>query len=245
MSVSARLLRSWRRHSLGDLPMLIGKNLRHVAGLLRFPRESVSAFDASMGVETEAVREIRTLELPEASAVHAVRYEPTHIEILEAVFRELPRDLFRFTFVDYGCGKGRVILKASELPFARIVGVEISPELCDIAKRNLRERRSSTTECDEISVLNLDALAFELPRTPVICYFFNPFDLPVLAKVVAAIEHSIAEYPRDAYIVYVNPKHARFFDERRPWTVAHATRRFRIYRAKANGTRNSSTGSFT
>ena len=37
-------------------------------------------------------------------------------------------------FVDFGCGKGRVLLLAAGFGFARITGVEFAKELCDIAK---------------------------------------------------------------------------------------------------------------
>jgi hypothetical protein len=43
-----------------------------------------------------------------------------------------------FTFIDLGSGKGRALLLASEFPFQEIIGVELGPELHEIAKKNIR-----------------------------------------------------------------------------------------------------------
>ena len=46
-------------------------------------------------------------------------------------------DHSEFTFVDYGLGKGRVLMLATEYPFKRIVGVEFSESLDRTARQNL------------------------------------------------------------------------------------------------------------
>ena len=60
-----------------------------------------------------------------------------------------------FTFVDFGSGKGRALLMASEFPFPRVTGIEFSPELHAIAQKNIREyrrRRNGFGAVDSISV---------------------------------------------------------------------------------------------
>src|SRR6476646_1262783 len=42
-----------------------------------------------------------------------------------------------FTFIDLGCGKGRVLLMASDYPFQKIVGVEFMPDLVGAAQKNI------------------------------------------------------------------------------------------------------------
>ena len=45
-------------------------------------------------------------------------------------------------FVDFGCGKGRVLFLAARYRFARIIGVELSERMAEQARRNLaREPR--------------------------------------------------------------------------------------------------------
>src|SRR5688572_15712537 len=41
------------------------------------------------------------------------------------------------SIIDIGCGKGRAMLAMAHFPFKKIAGVEISPELANIARRNL------------------------------------------------------------------------------------------------------------
>ena len=43
-------------------------------------------------------------------------------------------DIAGYTFIDIGCGKGRPLVVASEYPFARILGCDISAELVKTAK---------------------------------------------------------------------------------------------------------------
>ena len=43
-----------------------------------------------------------------------------------------------YTFIDFGSGKGRALLLASEFPFKRIIGLEFSPELHGTQKKILR-----------------------------------------------------------------------------------------------------------
>src|SRR6185503_12151373 len=45
------------------------------------------------------------------------------------------------TFIDFGCGKGRVVHQAARWPFRRVIGVEVSPELAEIARAGLAARR--------------------------------------------------------------------------------------------------------
>src|ERR1700719_3166712 len=42
-----------------------------------------------------------------------------------------------YTFVDIGAGKGRALLLAAELPFRKVIGVELSEELARIAQKNI------------------------------------------------------------------------------------------------------------
>src|SRR6516225_8353137 len=62
-----------------------------------------------------------------------------------------------FTFVDIGCGKGRALMVASAFPFRRLVGVEISPELCEIARANTARRPEWPSPCIA-QILALDAV---------------------------------------------------------------------------------------
>ena len=63
--------------------------------------------------------------------------------------------------VDYGSGKGRVLVVAAELGIQRIVGIEFSPGLVAIAKCNLERYRARTGDGRTISLITANAAEVE------------------------------------------------------------------------------------
>src|SRR3954471_2990982 len=62
-------------------------------------------------------------------------YVPTDYETFERAMRHVevkPEDVF----VDFGSGKGRIVILAAALPFRRVIGVEFSAQLHEIAFAN-------------------------------------------------------------------------------------------------------------
>lgn len=98
-------------------------------------RADDSAFDRQHGTDTRAVLAMRFDDAPAPGQV--VRSGPTHPAVLRNILENLGAEPRDFTFVDFGSGKGRALLCAAAFPFKRIVGVEWSPDLCAIARRNI------------------------------------------------------------------------------------------------------------
>jgi SAM-dependent methyltransferase len=69
------------------------------------------------------------------TGVMARPYFATEPWLFEQIMQAISVDFSQFTFVDLGCGKGRVLLMASDYPFQRIVGVEFMPELHRAAEK--------------------------------------------------------------------------------------------------------------
>ena len=114
-----------------------------------------------------------------------------------------------FVFVDFGSGKGRALLMASEFPFKRIIGVEFSPELHAIAKRNIQQYVTPTQKCKSIESVCMDFAGWLLPTEPCVLYFYHPCEDPVLAKVLCNIRLSLEAQPRPLYLIYVAPQNER------------------------------------
>ena len=138
-------------------------------------------------------------------------YDGTHRSHFRRVMRSLEIRYEEYAFVDFGSGKGRVLLLASEFPFRSIAGVEWSRELHDIAQRNIRRYRGPKV-CDSIESICWDATQFEIPAGKAIFYFFNPFTDQILSRVLDNIRRSFEEHPRDMVIVYMNPPRRDVFD---------------------------------
>src|SRR5262249_44459309 len=95
--------------------------------------------------------------------------------------RLFPADKSKYTFIDVGCGKGRVVLLASQLGFSRVIGVEFSPWAAGIALSNIRAFRGNRAGIGSCSIVVADALEYQLPNEPLILYHDSPF-LPQLSQ---------------------------------------------------------------
>jgi SAM-dependent methyltransferase len=114
-----------------------------------------------------------------------------------------PRDVF----VDYGSGKGRVLLHASRRPFARVIGIELDPEDCAFARRNLAAAAAARrVRAAAVEVLEVDASSWPVPDDVTVVYMFNPFKGEVFAAVVSRLIESLDRRPRPLTLVYANPE---------------------------------------
>jgi SAM-dependent methyltransferase len=116
-------------------------------------------------------------------------------------------------FVDFGCGKGRVLLAAAAYPFRRIVGIEFSPELCTICRRNISSFRQRYRSHIEIDVIQSDATKYNIGHDESVFFFFNPFECGLMKEVLHNIQSSAEISPRKIWIIVNKPhEHAPAFD---------------------------------
>jgi SAM-dependent methyltransferase len=109
------------------------------------------------------------------------------------------------TFVDFGCGKGRIVHQAARRRFRRVIGVEISPVLAAHARAALAAR-SSAHRCGEVEIVVAEAVEFPIPDDLAIAYFFDPFRGATFDAVVQRIIDSIDRHPRRVNLIYVHPR---------------------------------------
>jgi SAM-dependent methyltransferase len=108
-------------------------------------------------------------------------------------------------FVDFGCGKGRVLMMAARYGFRRVVGVDFSGELCRIARRNLEIFRRRAGGSVEFEVVESDAVAYRFRDDENVFYLFNPFDAVVLRQILERIDESRRRVPRPVWLIYYYP----------------------------------------
>ncbi len=136
-------------------------------------------------------------------------YQPTEPalfhEMLAALQRQAAIDFRGFTFLDFGSGKGRTLLMASDYPFRRIIGVELLPALHAVAAENIGKYHADSQKCTDLCSICADATQFVLPVEPLILYLFNPFPEEGLRRVLANIDQSLRSNPRPFYLLYHNP----------------------------------------
>lgn len=218
-----RLKSALERHGPVGFCRLLVRNAIYYASRLGRPDgpdESDVAFDRAYRIDTARVREIGTLDIDSPNARYAVRYQPSDSDVVTGILNRLSIRWGDFTFVDYGCGKGLVLLLASHYSLKRIVGVEFAPELVAIARENVRRYAAPGRKRFDIEVVQTDATQFEPPDGPLVCYFYNPFGEPVMRRVVERIEASLRRHPREIIVVYLNPRHETLFQASHLWVVA-------------------------
>jgi len=132
------------------------------------------------------------------------------------------------TFVDFGCGKGRVLHQAARWPFNRVIGVEVSQELAEVARTALAAR-SHRHRCRSVEVVVSDVRQFQVPDDLTIAYFFRPFGDETLDAVLSAIVESIDRRPRRVRLIYLTPMTSR--------STILATGRFRLVKQQSSALR--------
>ena len=127
-------------------------------------------------------------------------YEPTPYGVLE---RMVKSGFFREgdVVLDYGCGKGRVGFFLSYRTKSRTVGIEYDEHIYEEALEN---RKSTVSRVKPDFVLTR-AEEYEVPADVNRCYFFNPFSVEILHKVMARICESWYENPREIFLFFYYP----------------------------------------
>lgn len=170
-----------------------------------------------------------------------VRYVPSPWNALRRILprREVSE---RDVFVDFGAGMGRMVIAAARYPFRRVVGVELSAELAEVARRNIEGRRGQFV-CPDVSVVTCDATDFEVPDDVTVAYFYNPFRGRIFEAVVENLIASVDRCPRVLRIIYLDPfeeetllatgrvrlvRSTRGWRPGREWSRAHSVRLYEL-----------------
>jgi SAM-dependent methyltransferase len=127
-----------------------------------------------------------------------------------------------YSFVDLGCGKGRAMIVASELDFGRILGVEISPDLAAIARRNAAAIARRFPERPEMTVVEGNAVEFALPEGDIVLFIYHAFGQELMQQLTRALEMRVQRYQGHLFVVYYNPVHFEFFDGSREFELWYA-----------------------
>lgn len=135
-------------------------------------------------------------------------YEPTPYAVLERLANS---GYIRKgnTLLDYGCGKGRVDFFLSYQTRCQSIGIEYDERIYEKAVENGRTAAASGRVAFEC----VNAEEYNVPENVDRVYFFNPFSVELLQKVISKLLVSYYEnrreiqlyfyYPSDEYISYL------------------------------------------
>lgn len=189
---------SWRREG-------VSLTARKIVSALRDPW-----FDLRHGTDTSGRVATAALGVSGPHVEHAVDYEPTSYHELRVLLRRLELPGHGGAFVDFGCGKGRVLLLASEYEFDRVVGVEFSAQLAAVAQANAR--RFCGDSAPEVAILNEDAARYRFRDDETVLFFFNPFHDVVMRQVLDNVYESLRRRNRQVWVIYSNPRCRSLFE---------------------------------
>ena len=131
-------------------------------------------------------------------------YEPTPYPVLE---RLASRGYVgkRNTLVDYGCGKGRVAFFMAYQTRCRCLGIEYDGEIIRRAEENLKTGAGA----NRIKFMLTKAESYELPEEADSFYFFNPFSVEILKRVLKKIIilNYVNPRPRQLFFYYPSPEY--------------------------------------
>ena len=127
-------------------------------------------------------------------------YEPTPYCVLE---RLADSGYLRKgnTLLDYGCGKGRVEFFLSWQTRCRSIGIEYDERIYEKAVENQKRAAAAGRVTFEL----VNAEQFQVPEEADRVYFFNPFSLEILQKVISRIIDSYYAAPREILLFFYYP----------------------------------------
>jgi SAM-dependent methyltransferase len=161
-------------------------------------RAQVGLLERPFGLETS-----RMVGRDELGLVGEQRhYEPAGWLTLRRVLRkgEVSED---DVFIDLGSGKGRVVLQAARYPFRRVIGVEISESLNEVARRNVE--RMPGLRCKQVDIVTADLAECEIPDDVTVAFIYNPVRGELFSAVVDKLLASYDRRPRDLRLIYRIP----------------------------------------
>jgi len=192
--------RSYAQDGFRTAAGLVVRSLRSLARGAR--QQAATEFDLTHGVNTGGIVRIASMEIDSPNYVYAVYYKASRPDEVGNAIAALPIRHEEFTFVDFGSGKGLALLVASLYPFRRIVGVEFAADLHRTAVANIAAFRADGRRCFDVQSVHADAAEWQVPPEPLVCYFYEPFEAPVLSRTMANLAESCRQNRRPIHLLY-------------------------------------------
>jgi SAM-dependent methyltransferase len=176
----------------------------------------VHPMDKACGIETsKRTRRWRITSGDAELDAGNVGYAGASPGIVRHALRLLPPMARGATFIDLGCGKGRVLAVATEFPFSSIAGIELADALHKAGRRNMASLASRFPSRPRAEVFQGDATRPEIPDNgDVVLFLYNPFYTALVRRLVAHLEAQILKgRAQQLTAILCNPVGAAAFDE--------------------------------
>ena len=128
-------------------------------------------------------------------------YEPTPYSVLERLANS-GYIRKKNVLLDYGCGKGRVELFMAYQTRCHAIGIEYDDRIFETACEN----KNSGISGERTTFLLENAEHYQVPTEVDRVFFFNPFSIEILRKVIAVVTASCYEKPRELLLFFYYPQ---------------------------------------
>lgn len=160
-------------------------------------------------INTTKIDNLHHEKIESANLTHASIYQGTNYYLIERAFEFLENENAN-SLIDFGSGKGRIMVVAAHYGFKSITGIDFSEALCAEAEMNIEKIKPFSPSVN-FKILCDDVVNYAIKNDDNVFFFFNPFDDVVMLQVVKNILFSLKQKPRKVIVVYINPLHKEIF----------------------------------
>ncbi len=165
-----------------------------------------STWDLVHGTETLTRIDPRLLETDSDNKRHATSYGATRARPLMRLFTQLGLSR-EGGFVDFGAGKGRVVMIAAHYGFRKVIGIEFSESLCHLARKNVAAFSQRRKVVSDVSIVHSDVIHYAIQSDETTFFLYDPFGAEVLTQLLENLCRSVMAHPREIRLIYNSPRH--------------------------------------
>lgn len=172
-----------------------------------------SSFDRKYSTDTSGRIHLKDLTIIGNNIEYGTWYGAMSPKHFKQIMHHLNVNFNEFQFIDFGSGKGRALLMASDYGFNKIIGIEFAEELHHIANNNVSVYERYTKKPTKIENIFEDATNYIIPDWQLIIFFNSPFTGNVMKQVLENISSSLIMYHRKIYLIFygLNPQSIELF----------------------------------
>jgi SAM-dependent methyltransferase len=167
----------------------------------------LKSFDRKYRVRTSGYISLASTSFDPSKLPHATSYGAVNAWAFRWLLKRLalPKALH---FVDLGCGLGRACILAAEYGFEKVTGVELAPELCVIARKNVSSRRLPEWTMARTSIVQGDALEYCGDTEDDVFFIYRAFSLEFFGAVLKKLSERAALRKKPLTIIYTERLYA-------------------------------------
>jgi len=185
------------------------------------PGQRTHVFDREYGIDTSGALPQRLIVSDKTLQTQISPYFGSQPRAVRAALQSLGV-VDEYTFVDLGCGKGRVMVIASEFPFRGIVGIELSKRLAKTARSNTANIGRRFPSRPRFAVIEGNAATVQLPEGNLVIFIYHSFGALLLAPLIKRLETTLTLGTTHIFFVYYNPVHGDILDNSPAFTRWYA-----------------------